>query len=83
MEQSKRTNSSDDAVLGRAYVFLILIAILGLWLMFQFSPLAVFLFILPSIGLSLLIIHLFNKLDVLKKEIQEINQKLDRLGKND
>lgn len=83
MDQSKRINNSDDAIVGRACVFIILIAILGLWLMFQFSPLAVLLFILPYAGLSLLIIHLFNKLDVLKKEIKEINQKLDQLRKDD
>lgn len=79
MGNSEKTDNADEAILGRVYVFLAFIVIVGLGFLFGSSPLAVFLFILPYIGLLLLIIGLFNKLNALKKEIQEIRQKFDTL----
>ena len=80
---SKKVNGAeDDSLLGRAYVFLLLIVFLALGVALKFSPLTVFLFILPYIILGLLVIGLYKKLAVLKTDIQEIKQTLDRLEKN-
>lgn len=80
---SKKVNGvEDDALLGRSYVFLMLIVFLALGVALKFSPLTVFLFILPYIILGLLVIGLYKKLTVLKMDIQEIKKTLDRLEKN-